>query len=585
MRSVERELTAKFKLAFAAAGCSSDAIQVELSERPDLGQYQCTSALSLAREFGMAPGVIAAKVASELEKDATFATVLVAGPGFLNVTLSDSYTLERLQVMATDPRSGSEPVNNPRTVIVDYGGANVAKPLHVGHLRPSIIGDAMKRLYRFRGDTVYGDTHLGDWGTPMGMLLAAIQDRQPDLPYFSADFKGEYPTESPITIKDLETLYPEASTQFKSDPEFKKRAQEATVELQNGRPGYLALWKHFFTISVVALRENFLKLDVTFDWWYGESHYHKRIAPLIDRLKNEGYAVQSEGAWIIPLEPKDGRELPPLILIKADGGYLYSTTDLATTDERVHENKADFLLYVVDQRQSLHFEQVFQACYQTGIAPQSVGMHHLGFGTINGTDGKPFKTRDGGVMQLKTLIELANQKARQKMDAAGLAKEYPETERDHIAEVVAKASLRFADLSNNPRSDYIFDLEKFVNFEGKTGPYLIYTAVRILSIFRKIPNVQGEWSGRWTAAERPLITKFLQLPDVIEKAYTEFAPHVLCDFAFTLAQEFNRFYQQCHIVGETDVETQKRWVAVAELTLHQFRVLFSILGLEIPERM
>lgn len=585
MKPLEVELTERFQAAFGLAGFPTENVQVELSERPDLGQYQCTAALSLAGQVAQAPQEIAAKVVIELEKSAIFSHITVAGPGFINVRLADNFMAERVQAMAADPRSGSALVELPRRVVVDFGGANVAKPLHVGHLRPSIIGDAMQRLYRFRGDTVFGDTHLGDWGTPMGMLIVAIQDRQPDLPYFKDDFTGSYPEGSPISIKDLETLYPEASTQAKNDPEFRKRAQLATVELQNGRPGYRALWEHFVRISVVALKENFAKLDITFDWWYGESHYHERIAPLIERLKAEGQAVKSEGAWIIPLQPRNGKNLPPLILIKADGGFLYSTTDLATTDERVQVDKADFLLYVVDQRQSLHFEQVFQAVYQTGIAPESVGMYHLGFGTINGSDGKPFKTRDGGVMQLRELIELAQQKAWQKMEEAGLAKEYPEEERHTIAQVVAKAALRFADLSNNPRSDYVFDLEKFVNFEGKTGPYLVYTAVRIKSIFRKLPEVKGEWEGEWTEAERPLLLKAMQLPDVIEKAYVEYAPHVLCDFAFTLAQEFNRFYQQCHIVNESNPVTQKRWLAVAGLTLHQFEIIFSLLGIEVPERM
>lgn len=553
-----------------------------------MGQFQSNGALTTAKESGESPRQIAEKIAGSLKDNPIFSQVEVAGPGFINLTLQDKYLAEQTNRLLQDDRVGID-LLKPQKVIIDFGGPNVAKPLHVGHLRSSIIGDSLQRLYRFLGHEVYGDIHLGDWGTPMGLLIAAIKEEQPELPYFNPDYTVKFPADSPVSIDDLEVLYPQAAARAKEDEEFRKKALEATAQLQAGHPGYTALWKHFVEVSIAALKENFDNLGVTFDWWYGESHYHHRIAPLLEKLQEQGFAKYSEGALIIPLENQTTQETPPLLLTKSDGAYLYSTTDLAAIEERVREDRAEIILYVVDQRQSLHFKQVFAAAYKTGVAPQEVVLRHLGFGTMNGPDGKPFKTRAGGVMKLKDLINLTEEKSLERMQEAGLGNQYPEEERREIAQKVGKAALKFADLINNRTSDYLFDPDRFASFEGKTGPYLVYTAVRIKSIFRKLElDPEKNFAGKITPPgdqERNLMLTLNLLTEAINEAYQQNAPHHLGEFAFKLGQEFNAFYQKCRILTEKDEVKRNSWIALARLSYLELKLVLNILGIEIPERM
>lgn len=560
--------------------------------------YSLNVALLLSKGLGQSPREVADHLAERMRTEAGIKNVEIAGPGFLNVTLQDSVLLEAAEHQLGDGKLGVVPIARPRKVIIDYGGPNVAKPLHVGHLRSAVIGQSLKNFHRYMGHTVYGDVHLGDWGTPMGMLIAIMARRNPEWPYFDPAFSGQYPLESPVSMDDLQHLYPEAAGLFKTDLEFQKEAQAATAELQSGRPGYRALWQHFVDVSKAAIKDIFEDLGVDFEWWYGESHYHDRIAPMVERLKKQGQAEISEGALVIPLTPARGSQtLPPFILTKSDGAFLYSTTDLAAIEERVWQDGAEAILYVVDQRQSLHFSQVFQAARQTGIAPEKVDLVHLGFGTVNGPDGKPFKTRDGGAMRLEELVAMVIRTARTTMEEAGIAKDYTEAERETIAHTVGIAALKFADLINNRTSDYIFDVDRFVSFEGKTGPYILYTAVRIQSIFRKLAELgeskhMAHAEGGYKVAlgipsdlERRLLRMMIRFPEVVEKAYRESAPHVLCEYCFELCQQYNAFYHQCPIISEKDQIKKESWIALSYFALRQMKAAMGLLGIEIPSKM
>jgi arginyl-tRNA synthetase len=586
MTSLLTQITALVSGAFQARGFASDLGIVTLSERPDLGQFQCSGALRGAKQAGMAPRALAEAVAEELRLNVTvFKEVTVEGPGFINLVLTDEFLAEQTNEFAQRgdliPRSAF-----PKRVVVDFGGPNVAKPLHVGHLRSSIIGDSIRRLLLALGHEVYGDIHLGDWGTPMGILIAQIESEQPDLPYFDESFEGDYPVESPVSMDDLARLYPLGSNRVQNEPEFKSAALKATAQLQAGRKGFKALWEHFVRVTDVGLERDFKALGVHFDWWYGESHYDHRIAPLVERLRSTGTAIESEGALIVPLEPVNGQEIPPLILLKSDGAFLYSTTDMATIDERVSVDKLNELIYVVDQRQHLHFVQVFAAARKAGILPEDVTATHAGFGTMNGTDGKPFKTRSGGVMKLKDLIAMVTEKALERMDEAGISKDYPEEERAEIAKAVGIAALKFGDLINNRVSNYIFDLDRFVSFDGKTGPYLVYTAVRIRSIMRRLELSElPRHIPTPTDIERPLHLMLSRLPEAIAGMERELAPHILCEYTFNLAQEFNRFYQNTSIIHEADIEKRDGWIALSLFTLRQLEFTLGILGISVPERM
>jgi arginyl-tRNA synthetase len=579
MSSVQKQLGKTVRQVFCDLDFDPNFASLKFSDRPDLSDYQCNGALPIAKQQGMLPQQVAQTIIEALQPRCPQAELFVAGPGFINFKLKDSFVQEALEQVALKPD-----LPPSKHVFVDYGGPNVAKPLHVGHLRSSIIGESLKRLFRYMGHKVTGDIHLGDWGTQMGMLIVALEEKFPTLPYFQKNFSGPYPEESPVTLKDLEDLYPKISARCKEDKELADRARLATMELQQGRPGYRALWKFFVDVSVEDLRSQLEKLGVTFEQWFGESRYQDKIPALLEKVKHQGISRRSDGALIIDVaETGDKTDIPPLLLQKSDGGFLYATTDLATIQERVDHFGAEAMIYVVDGRQSLHFEQVFRAAHKMGY---NTLLELIGFGTMNGADGKPFKTREGGVMRLEELIDLLVTGARQRLENVGVSKDLTLEEEDDIAFKVGIAALKFADLQHNPMQNYQFDVNKFLSFEGKTGPYLLYVGVRIKAILAKggasgfhgvVPNLQKQ--------ERDLAICLLRFADLIELAYEKRLPNILCEVAFDLAQAFNRFYQNCPILIEPDEKIKKFRLFLCEKTLQQMLILFDLLGIESVERM
>ena len=583
------ELSERVGAAFAGEGLDPALGEVVVSQRPELAQFQCNGALAAAKNSGRNPRNIAEAVASRLAAHPAFAKVEVAGPGFINLTLSDDTLASYADASAQDDRIGVATVNLPQTVVVDYAGPNVAKAMHVGHLRATIIGDSLQRIFRLLGHRVIRDPHFGDWGFQMGLVIAAIADEQPDLPYFDPDFSGPYPDESPVALDDLQRIYPQASSRSEQDPEFAARVRDTTVDLQRGRAGYLALWRHMKRVSEESQRRDFADLGVEFDLWYGESDVAGRLEPLVRRLAESGIAEESRGALIIRVDlPNDNRDLPPLILETSVGAFLYSTTDLATLEMRANDLGADLILYVVDARQADHFELLFRAAVKAGLVPAATRMEHIKFGTMNGKDGKPFRTRAGGVVSLRDLINLVQDAARRRLEEAEIAKDYPADERERIARQVGIASLKFGDLVNNRQSDYTFDLDRFSSLEGKTGPYLQYGAVRIRSIQRKA-HERGLGPERLLApvvdGERELMLVLLRLPEAIGRAAELRAPNHIAEYAYQVASAWNRFYDTCHILDEADTARQASWLALAAWTLRTLTVLLDLLGIEIPERM
>ena len=581
MTSLAADLSRVAGDAFAAEGLDEAFGQVQASDRPDLAQFQCNGALAAAKLAKSNPRAIAEKIAARLKTDPRFSKVEIAGPGFINLDLTDA-TLDAL-VAAPDAAATA----NGKTALIDFGGPNVAKPMHVGHLRSAVIGDCLQRLFRANGWQVVSDIHLGDWGLQMGQLISEVDVKGIAPIYFDAGFKGLYPEQSPVTMEDLEELYPAASAACKADPARLEAARRATVELQDGRPGYRALWRHFVTVSHVGLEREYASLGVKFDLWKGESSVHDLIAPMLKDLKARGLAEMNEGALVIPVARDDDKKpMPPLLLVKSDGGVLYGTTDMATVIERMRDQNPDLILYVVDHRQHGHFEQVFRAARKTGIAGNAQ-LEHAGFGTINGPDGKPFKTRAGGVMKLYDLIAMAEVEAKSRLAEQGLGGDYSAEERENIAKQIAIATIKFADLSNHRTTDYIFDLERFSRFEGKTGPYLQYAAVRIQSILRKARD-EGYVCGTpaiHSPEERTLALQLLSLGDVLLAAEQKRAPNFLCDYAFTLAQNFSRFYAAHHIMSESDADLRASRLGLCARVLDVMTRTLGLLGIAVPERM
>ena len=587
--SLLKDLSQRFGDAFEAAGVDRSAGLVVPSQRPELAQYQCNGALAAAKRAGRNPRDLAQSVLDGLTDRGIYSSLDIAGPGFINIVVTDDYLADHAQTMEDGERCGIGSPDPKRKVLVDYGGPNMSKSMHVGHLRASIIGESLKRLFRVAGHDVDGDIHMGDWGMPIGQLIIELERRQPDLPYFDAEFTGPYPDDSPVTLDDLSEMYPIVVERCKNDLEEAERARQATFALQNGRPGYLALWRHYHDVSVAEQKKDFAQLGVEFDLWRGESTVHERLSPLVDRLVNDdGIAKESEGAIVVQVERDDDKaDMPPLLLTRSDGSYLYSTTDLATLDQRVEEGY-DLMLYVVDARQGLHFEQVFRAARLAAIASDSVGLEHTAFGTVNGPDGTPFKTREGGVLRLADLMKIVTDAARARLDEAEIAQDYPDDERDQIARQVGLGALKFGDLSNHRTSNYIFDLDRFTSFEGKTGPYLQYGAVRIKSILRRAGEAgltPGSIVAPTVDQERGLILRLLLLPEVIERAVDVRAPNVLTEYAYEVATDFNRFYEACHILREEDPIRQASWLSLVDLTLRVLTLLLDTLGIEVPERM
>ena len=582
MTSLVAELSAIAKTAFAAEGLPEALGHVQASDRPDLAQFQCNGALAAAKIAKTNPRAIAEKIAARLRADPIFAKVEIAGAGFINLDVSDAALSERAGAFGNAPAAHAG-----KSMVIDFGGPNIAKPMHVGHLRSAIIGDCLQRMFRANGWRVTSDVHLGDWGLQMGQLISEIEHRGIAPVYFDASYKGPYPDESPVTMDDLEEIYPAASAACKADPARLEEARRATAELQSGRPGYRALWEHFFKVSEQGLVREYSSLGVHFDLWKGEASVDALIPPLIEKMKADGLAVESEGALIVSVaEESDKKEMPPVILVKSDGAVNYATTDLATIVDRVAEQDPDLILYVVDQRQHLHFEQVFRVARKAHIEGRAV-LEHAGFGTMNGTDGKPFKTRAGGVMKLYDLIATMTAEADKRLVEQGLVENYTPEERADIAKKVGLAALKFADLSNYRLTDYVFDLERFTRFEGKTGPYLQYAAVRIQSILRRAKEEGHAASAPVVRSpeERALVLQLLALPEKMAAAEDNRAPNVLCEYVFELAQKFSRFYAEHHILSETEADVRATRLGLCGITLATLTKVLDILGIEIPERM
>jgi arginyl-tRNA synthetase len=586
MTSLSKKLTVILENAFESLGLPRELGLVRVSDRPDLAQFQCNGALPAAKQAGKTPREVAQGLIEALQGRDEIEKLEIAGPGFLNITLKDSFIAQYLAEYSQKETLTDQP-GTGQTVVLDYGGPNIAKAMHVGHLRSSIIGDSLRRMCLYAGYNALGDVHMGDWGTPMGQIISALEIAHPDWPYFDAAFTGPYPAQSPVSMADLEVIYPAASNACKEDPARLDKARRATLELQDGRPGYRALWQHFIGVSVAGMKGNFEALGVRFDLWKGEADSHPFIAPMVEDLKQRGFAVESEGAVVVPVEEEgDKKEMPPLILYKSDGAVMYGTTDLATIVERVQAYNPAKILYIVDQRQSLHFEQVFRAAKKSGIASDGLELTHAGFGTMNGPDGKPFKTRAGGVMKLEDLIAMGVDKAEARLAEADIAKDFEAAEKEDIAHKVAIAAIKFADLQNNRSADYVFDLDRMTSFEGKTGPYLLYQAVRIKSLLRKAEYApQGGPAFILQDADRPLALLLTEFPDHFAGALNNYTPHVICDYVFKLAQAFSTFYAQCHILSEPDQALRSSRLALCAATARMIEVCLGLLGIAIPERM
>jgi len=582
--------------AFEAAGYDSALGRVTVSNRPDLCEYQCNGAMAGAKRYKKAPFMIAGDVAKALaEKNdgagsAVFSKVEVVKPGFLNLDLKEGFVQSYLQQMAGDDRLGMPLPQKPEQIIIDYGGPNVAKPLHVGHLRSAVIGEAVKRIARFHGENVIGDIHLGDWGLQMGLVITELKKRQPDLPYFDPAYTGEYPAQAPFTVSELEEIYPFASAKSKKDPAYYAEAMDNTRRLQDGERGLYALWQKIVEVSVADMKHNYENLNVSFDLWNGEASVHPVIPGMVEDMKRSGVAYESQGALVIDVSKEsDSKEIPPCIVLKSDGASLYTTTDLATIKERVEKYAPDRIIYITDKRQELHFTQVFRAAAKSGLVPETTKLIHIGFGTMNGKDGKPFKTREGGVMRLETLIA--------DIDAEMLSKistnpEIPGEEAEATSRQVALAALKYGDLSNQASKDYIFDIDKFTSFEGDTGPYILYTIVRMRSILQRYAAqagakdpaalLVGDPAGQ---VEKKLMMDIAGFNAMMEGAYADCAPHRVCAYIYQLSNDFNTFYHATRILTEQDPAQKESWIALLHLTERVLTRCIDVLGFSAPARM
>ena len=588
MKKILELISEEMKKGFVLAGYNEELGKVTLSNRPDLCEYQCNGAMAGAKQYKKAPLVIANDVAERLKDSNIFSEVSVIAPGFLNLKISNAFLRDYLDGMGRERKFGLEPSGCPKKIIIDYGGPNVAKPLHVGHLRSAIIGESLKRILRYAGNEVIGDIHLGDWGLQMGLIITELKLRNPGLIYFDETYEGEYPQEAPFTISELEEIYPTASAKSKEDPAYKEAAMEATFKLQNGVKGYRALWKHILNVSVTDLKRNYNNLNVEFDLWKGESDVHDIIPEMVTYMKEDGYAYESEGALVVDVkEESDTKEIPPCMILKSDGAALYNTTDLATIMERMSLIKPDEMIYVVDKRQDLYFEQVFRCARKTKLVSPRVSLKFLGFGTMNGKDGKPFKTREGGVMRLEYLIKEINEEMYKKIMAG---RDVSEEEAREIAKIVGLSAIKYGDLSNQASKDYIFDIDRFTSFEGDTGPYILYTIVRIKSILNKYKENGGSLTlttlqNATSVSEKELMMEVAKFNEVIENAANDIAPHKICAYIYDLANAFNHFYHETKILTEEDETTKKSFIALLVLTRDVLETCIDLLGFSSPERM
>lgn len=588
MKKMLELISEEMKNAFEAAGYDRELGKVTVSNRPDLCEYQCNGAMAGAKQYKKAPIMIANDVAAKLGDSKVFSKVEAVAPGFLNLILEPEFVGSYVKEMKDSSKFGLEETDKPLEFVIDYGGPNVAKPLHVGHLRSAIIGESIKRIVKFMGHHIIGDIHLGDWGQPMGLIMNELKIRKPELVYFDESYTGEYPTEPPFTISELEEIYPFASKRSKEDAEYKENAMACTYKLQSGVRGYRALWNHIIAVSVTDLKKNYEKLHVDFDLWNGESTVHDLIPGMVDYMKKEGYAYVSDGALVVDVkEETDTKEVPPCMILKSDGASLYNTTDLATIMMRMEQNHPDELIYLTDKRQELYFEQVFRCARKTKLVKPETKLVHIGFGTMNGKDGKPFKTREGGVMRLENLIQEINDEMFRKITEN---REVEESEARKTAEIVALSALKYGDLSNQASKDYIFDIDRFTSFEGDTGPYILYTIVRIKSILAKYRENGGNTDTAVlqtpsSESEKELMMQLATFNASMETAYEELAPHKICAYIYDLANAFNHFYHETKILTEEDETKKAGWIALLVLTRDVLETCIDLLGFEAPERM
>ena len=595
MKKILDLITDEVTKAFTECGYDAKYAKVTLSNRPDLCEYQCNGAMAAAKEYKKAPFMIADEVVEKLVANPIFAMAESVKPGFLNLKIDEAYLADYVAKMQEDDgRFGCEKTEAPKTIMIDYGGPNVAKPLHVGHLRSAIIGESVKRIGKFMGHNVIGDVHLGDWGLQMGLIITELKQRRPELVYFDDAYTGEYPEEAPFTISELEEIYPTASKKSKEDEAYKEAAMQATFELQHGKRGYQALLKHILNVSVTDLKRNYANLNVSFELWKGESDAQPYIPDMVQKMKDDGFAYISDGALVVDVkEDTDTKEIPPCMILKSDGASLYNTTDLATMVWRMKDYNPDELIYVVDKRQELYFTQVFRCARKTGIVKPETELKFLGFGTMNGKDGRPFKTRDGGVMRLEHLISGINEEMLAKIQENQKTKEnlgISTEEAENTAKMVALAAIKYGDLSNQASKDYIFDIDRFTSFEGNTGPYILYTIVRIKSILNKYHGLGKDESGAVIEAahsksEKDLMLELSKFNAVMESAFEETAPHKICSYIYDLANAFNSFYHGTKIMSEENEAVQKSYIRLLELTKSVLETCIDVLGFSAPERM
>lgn len=595
MKKILDLITDEVTKAFTECGYDAKYAKVTLSNRPDLCEYQCNGAMAAVKEYKKAPFMIADEVVEKLAANPIFAMAESVKPGFLNLKIDEAYLADYVAKMQEDEgRFGCEKTEAPKTIMIDYGGPNVAKPLHVGHLRSAIIGESVKRIGKFMGHNVIGDVHLGDWGLQMGLIITELKQRRPELVYFDDTYTGEYPEEAPFTISELEEIYPTASKKSKEDETYKEAAMQATFELQHGKRGYQALLKHILNVSVTDLKRNYANLNVSFELWKGESDAQPYIPDMVQKMKDDGFAYISDGALVVDVkEETDTKEIPPCMILKSDGASLYNTTDLATMVWRMKDYNPDELIYVVDKRQELYFTQVFRCARKTGIVKPETELKFLGFGTMNGKDGRPFKTRDGGVMRLEHLISGINEEMLAKIQENQKTKEnlgISTEEAENTAKMVALAAIKYGDLSNQASKDYIFDIDRFTSFEGNTGPYILYTIVRIKSILNKYHGLGKDESGAVIGAahsksEKDLMLELSKFNAVMESAFEETAPHKICSYIYDLANAFNSFYHGTKIMSEENETVQKSYIRLLELTKSVLETCIDVLGFSAPERM
>ena len=578
----------KITESFVKAGYDKKYGMVSVSNRPDLCQYQCNGAMAAAKAYKKAPIQIAQEVIAPLLEDAMFSKIEAVNAGFINISVSGAFLAEQAKEMDQDEKLGVS-MPEKKTIVIDYGGPNVAKPLHVGHLRSAVIGESVKRICRFMGNKVIGDVHLGDWGLQIGLIITELKKRQPELPYFDESFQGEYPEEAPFTISDLEEIYPYASGYSKEHEDYLQEAQQATARLQEGDAGYRALWQHILNVSIADLKKNYDKLSVEFDIWKKESDVQPYIPDMVEKMKKDGFAYESEGALVVDVtEEGDKKELPPCIIVKSNGATLYATTDLATIVERMKLFQPDQIIYLADKRQSLHFTQVFRVAKKTGIVEPGMQLDFIGFGTMNGKDGKPFKTRDGGVLRLQSLREMISDEVYKKIMEN---RDYSEEEARNIAGQVGLAALKYGDLSNQASKDYIFDVERFASFEGNTGPYILYTIVRIKSLIQKYVSQGGkmpeevQYEAPVSESETQLYLTLGKFADAVESAYKELAPHKICQYIYELSEAFNHFYHETKILAEEDEKRRNSYLCLIRLVQKVLEQCIDLLGFEAPDKM